>query len=153
MIISAPAETIFATLADPTKHPAIGGSNSVGEIGGVREAIDVQPLTAVGQIFRMDMLHSGQPGGTYETVNRIQAFDPPNTISWKTGYDAGDGDLRFSGWIWRYDLVPTGPSETRVTLTYDWSAVKLPHPFLHFPPFPPDHLSNSLTRLAELIAL
>lgn len=40
-----------------------------------------------------------------------------------------------------------------MTLSYDWSAVVLPHPFLHFHPFPPDHLSNWLIRHAELVAL
>ena len=39
------------------------------------------------------------------------------------GYDPGDGNLRFGGWIWRYDLAPLGPSETELGLTYDWSAV------------------------------
>jgi hypothetical protein len=37
--------------------------------------------------------------------------------------DTGDGRLRFGGWVWRYDLTPAGPSETEVTLSYDWSAV------------------------------
>ena len=52
----------------------------------------------------------------------------------------------------RYDLVATGPSRTEVTLTYDWTAVS---PFLRehitFPPFPVDHLTNSLRHLAELV--
>ena len=49
--------------------------------------------------------------------------------------------------------APAGPSGTEVTLSYDWSAVpdslrqQLPFPF---PPFAPDHLSNSLAHLAEL---
>ena len=34
-----------------------------------------------------------------------------------------DGRLRFGGWVWRYDLTPAGPSETEVTLSYDWPAV------------------------------
>ena len=78
---------------------------------------------------------------------------PFHAISWEPGYDAGDGSLAFGGWIWRYDLAPTGPSETEVTLTYDWSAV--PEPIrerIGFPQFPPDHLGNSLDHLAELVA-
>lgn len=31
----------------------------------------------------------------------VEAFDPPHGISWKPGYDADDGNLAFSGWIWR----------------------------------------------------
>ena len=46
-IINAPAEAIFAVLADPAKHAAIDGT------GWVREPLDGQPLTAAGQVFRM----------------------------------------------------------------------------------------------------
>jgi hypothetical protein len=84
-------------------------------------------------------------------ANRVQVFDPPNAISWEPGHYTGDGGLRFAGWIWRYDLTPAGPYKTTVTLTYDWSAV--PDSFrehIPFPPFPPDHLGNSLAHLAEL---
>jgi hypothetical protein len=65
----------------------------------------------------------------------------------------GDGNLRFGGWIWRYDLAPLGPSETEVRLSYDWSAVPkdVRQRFQQFPPFSHDHLDNSLTHLAELV--
>ncbi len=46
-----------------------------------------------------------------------------------------------------------GPSETEVTLTYDWSAVPQSiREYIQFPPFGPEHLSNSLHHLAELAA-
>ena len=56
------------------------------------------------------------------------------------------------GWLWRYDLVPAGRSGTDVTLTYDWSAVLqyIRDRGIPFPPFGPDHLTNSLHHLAEL---
>ena len=82
-----------------------------------------------------------------------EVFDPASAISWKPGYDAGDGTLGFGGWIWRYDLTPATPSSTSVMLSYDWSAV--PDDIrerIGFPPFPPDHLGNSLAHLAELVA-
>ena len=56
-------------------------------------------------------------------ANRVQVFNPLHAISWEPGHDPGDGNLRFGGWIWRYDLAPLGPSETEVRLSYDWSAV------------------------------
>lgn len=144
-VINAPAEAIFAVLADPAKHAAIDGT------GWVRESLDRKPLTAAGQIFRMSMYHPNHPDGTYEMANQVEAFDPPNTISWKPGSDAGDGTLSFGGWIWRYDLTPAGPSKTTVTLSYDWSAVPNPvREHIGFPPFPPEHLGNSLAHLAEL---
>ncbi len=117
MTVKAPADAIFAVLADPAKHAAIDGT------GWVCDPLDRQPLTASGQIFRMAMYHPNHPDGNYEMANRILVFDPPHAISWKPGYNPGDGNLRFGGWIWRYDLAPLGPSETEVRLSYDWSAV------------------------------
>lgn len=147
MVINAPAESVFAVLADPAKHAAIDGT------GWVCHSIDREPLTEAGQVFRMTMYHPNHPDGNYEMANEVQAFDPPTAISWKPGYDAGDGTLSFGGWIWRYDLTPTGPSATTVTLSYDWSAVPDPiREHIGFPPFPPEHLGNSLAHLGELVA-
>ena len=146
--ITAPAEAIFAVLADPAQHAAIDGT------GWVREPLDGQPLTAAGQVFRVAMYNDSVPGGHYQMANRVQVFDPPRAISWEPGMETGGGDPQIVGHIWRYDLAPAGPSGTEVTLSYDWSAVpdslrqQLPFPF---PPFAPDHLSNSLAHLAELV--
>jgi uncharacterized protein YndB with AHSA1/START domain len=145
-IITAPAEAIFAVLADPAQHAAIDGT------GRVRETFDSTPLTVAGQIFRMSMYHENHPDGTYQMANRVKVFDPPSTISWEPGYDAGDGTLGFGGWTWRYDLTPAGPANTAVTLSYDWSAVpESLREHIGFPPFPPEHLGNSLAHLAELV--
>ena len=145
-VINARAEAIFAVLADPAMHTAIDGT------GWVRETAASEPLTAAGQLFRMPMYHPRHPDGNYQTVNRVQVFDPPNAISWATGYDADDGTVRFGGWNWRYDLTPAGPSNTAVTLTYDWSATsEATRQLIGFPPFPPEHLPNSLAHLAELL--
>ncbi|MFN2569241.1 MAG: polyketide cyclase [Candidatus Dormibacteria bacterium] len=150
IIIKAAADAIFAVLADPAKHAAIDGT------GWVCDPIDRQALAASGQVFRMAMYHPDHTNsnGNYEIANRVQVFDSPRAISWEPGYDPGDGNLRFGGWIWRYDLAPLGPSETEVTLSYDWSAVadEVRSTGLHFPPFGSDHLDNSLTHLAHLVA-
>ena len=148
MTIHAAPEVIFALLADPGTHAAIDGT------GWVREPLDSRPLTATGQVFRMVMYHPNHPDGTYRVANRIQAFDPPNVISWEPGQDTDDGSLTFGGWVWRYDLTPSGPNESEVTLTYDWSAVPDSlRQHIGFPPFPADHLGNSLAHLAGLITL
>jgi uncharacterized protein YndB with AHSA1/START domain len=145
-IISAPAQAVFAVLADPARHAAIDGT------GWVREPVDRQPLAAAGQVFRMGMYHPARPDGNYQMANRVQVFDPPRAISWEPGQESGDGSLRFGGWTWRYDLAPAGPSQTTVTLTYDWSAVPDSlREHIGFPPFPPDHLANSLAHLASLV--
>jgi len=145
-IINAPAEAIFAVLANPAMHTAIDGT------GWVREPLDGQPLTAAGQVFRMAMYHANHPDGHYQMANRVQMFDPPRAISWEPGQDTGDGNLRFGGWVWRYNLALAGTSRTEVTLCYDWSAVpQFLRQHIEFPPFPPDHLGNSLAHLADLV--
>ena len=146
LTIAAAAARVFAVLADPAAHSAIDGT------GWVQEAADRAPLTEVGQVFRMDMYHPGHPDGNYQMANRVQVLDPPRAIGWVPGTDTGgDGHLEFGGWTWRYDLVPLGPSETEVTLTYDWSAVpQRIRAYIQFPPFGPEHLTNSLRHLAEL---
>src|SRR5215831_6537031 len=103
-IINAPAEAIFAVLADPARHAAIDGT------GWVREPLDGQHLTEAGQVFRMAMYNDNRPGGHYRMANRVQVFDPPRAISWEPGMYIGDGSLQIVGHIWRYDLAATGPS-------------------------------------------
>ena len=147
--IAASPEAVFAVLADPATHPIIDGT------GWVAKALDAAPLTGEGQLFRMAMYHPNHPDGSYEMINRVGVFDPPQAIAWEPGQDvAGDGEPTFGGWTWRYDLVPVEPSRTTVTLTYDWSAVAPSvREYLSFPPFPVEHLSNSLRHLAELVDL
>ncbi|MFJ4716519.1 polyketide cyclase [Streptomyces sp. NPDC088785] len=145
--VPAPVARVFAVLADPAAHGAIDGT------GWVRRPVDRAPLTEPGQVFRMGMYHSGHPDGTYVTANRVHVLEPPHAIGWFTGTERDDGGLDFGGWFWRYDLAPLGPDRTRVTLTYDWSAVPdSVREYLTFPPFPPGHLTDSLSHLAALVA-
>lgn len=144
--IDAPADAVFAVLADPSAHEKIDGT------GWVREALDGDRLTGEGQVFRVAMFHPNHPDGHYEMANRVVAFAPPRTIAWEPGQrDADSGDLSFGGWIWRYDLTPSAPSRTDVTLTYDWSAVPPAlREHISFPPFGKEHLERSLRHLAAL---
>ena len=145
VVVDAAPEAVFAVLTDPAKHASIDGT------GRVCEPVDHEPLTAVGQVFRMAMYHENHPDGSYEMGNRVQVFDPPYAISWEPGHYPGDGSLRFSGWSWRYDLTPVDGG-TEVTLTHDWSAVDQPtRDRIGFPPFPVEHLEASLAHLAELV--
>jgi uncharacterized protein YndB with AHSA1/START domain len=148
LTVAAPVTRVFAVLADPTTHASIDGT------GWVQQSVDRAPLAEVGQIFRMEMYHAGHPDGDYRVVNKVVALDPPRAIGWLTGQETGDGDLEFGGWVWRYDLAPLGPSETEVTLSYDWSAVPrfIRDRGIQFPPFGPEHLTNSLRHLAALAA-
>jgi len=66
--ISTSAETVFAALADPSRHAAIDGT------GWVRDSLDGQRLTGSGQIFRIAMHHDNHPDGSYEMANRVLPF-------------------------------------------------------------------------------
>jgi hypothetical protein len=146
--IEAAPETVFAALADPSTHGSIDGT------GRVRESLDGDRITAAGQVFQMAMYHENHPDKDYKTANRVETFDEPRAIAWKPGTESPEtGELSFGGWTWRYDLEPNGPSSTTVTLTYDWSAVPPDiREHIGFPPFPPDHLHNSLRHLSRLVA-
>ena len=143
--VDAPARAVFAVLADPATHKDIDGT------GWLREALDGEPLTEVGQIFRIAMYHDNHPDKHYEMANKVIALEPDRVIAWEPGSAAEDGGLEFGGWTWRYDLAPAGPDRTEVTLTYDWSNVLAQtREHIPFPPFPVSHLENSLANLAQL---
>ena len=146
--IEAAPEVVFAVLADPSTHASIDGT------GWVRESLDGDRITAAGQVFRMAMYHENHPDKDYKMANRVETFDEPHAIAWKPGQESSEtGELSFGGWIWRYDLEAIAPSTTTVTLTHDWSAVPPDiREHIGFPPFPPDHLDNSLQHLSRLVA-
>ena len=144
--IDASPEAVFAVLADPSSHAAIDGT------GWVRASLEGDRICAAGQVFRMAMYHDNHPEKDYEIANLVEVFDEPRAIAWKPGTESPTGALSFGGWTWRYDLTPSGPSRTTVTLTYDWSAVGPEvREYLQFPPFPLEHLDRSLRHLAELV--
>ena len=145
--IEAAPEAVFAVLADPSTHGAIDGT------GWVRDSLDGDRITAAGQVFRMGMYHPNHPDKDYKIANLVEVFDEPRAIAWKPGTESPESDeLSFGGWTWRYDLEPAGPSGTKLTLTYDWSAVPPEiREHIHFPPFEPAHLDNSLQHLSDLV--
>jgi len=143
--VDAPAAAVFSVLADPGTHGAIDGT------GWVRESLDGQPLTEIGQIFRIAMYHDNHPDGHYEMANKVIALEPERVIAWEPGQAGADGTVEFGGWTWRYDLRPVDDDKAEVTLTYDWSKVPAQlREHIQFPPFPVSHLHNSLANLAEL---
>ncbi len=149
--VGAPVEVVFDVLADSSTHEAIDGT------GWVRQPLNENRLTEVGQVFRMAMFHPNHPEKDYEMSNRVEVLDRPRVIAWRPGQAPddrgnlmGNAELQFGGWIWRYDLAPVGDDRTEVTLTYDWSGVPAHNRGIQFPPFDRAHLDNSLEHLAAL---
>jgi len=152
--VPASLDAVFAVLADPPSHVAVDGrvsDPSTRRTGWIGRAIDGEPLTRSGQVFRMGMYHPDHPDGHYVTANQVRDFDRPRRISWATGTEDADGVLSFGGWVWRYDLTAAGDGTTEVRLTYDWSgATEHAREIIGFPPFGVEHLETSLRRLMQL---
>lgn len=113
-VIHAPAETIFALLADPSRHPDFDGS------GTVRAARREGRRLGLGDSFGMDM----HWGVGYGTRNQVVAFEPDRVIAWRT-LASGVLSHLVGGRTWRYDLEPV-EGGTRVTETWDTSTEAAP---------------------------
>jgi uncharacterized protein YndB with AHSA1/START domain len=112
-VISAPADAIFALLADPARHPDIDGS------GAVKQAkADAPERLALGSTFGMSM----RLGIPYSMVNTVIEFEDDRRIAWQARPPGFVG--RFSaGRIWRYELEPV-EGGTRVKESWDLSEDK-----------------------------
>ena len=142
-IAATPAE-IFAVLADPTRHKDTEPGDWV------RDAIDVEPITARGQMFAVNMFLE-QAGGHYVMHNVVTEFEQDRTISWLPGQLDESGQHGPGGWWWRYDLAPNG-SGTDVTVTYDWSETEQEfRDTIGVPVFGPDFIEASLATLDRTV--
>jgi uncharacterized protein YndB with AHSA1/START domain len=104
--IAAPADVVFAILADPRQHPRIDGSGSVQELVEGPDRLDR------GAEFHVSMKLFGVP---YKITNRVVEFAPDRRIAWR----------HFGGHRWRYELEPLDDGTTRVTETFDYSRYDL----------------------------
>ena len=111
-VIPAPAEEIFALLADPRRHHDIDGS------GSVREAKHSPPRVKLGDKFGMAM----KLGIPYSMVSEVIEFEDNRRIAWQTRPPGLIGKMS-GGRIWRYDLEPVDGG-TRVRETWDISREK-----------------------------
>jgi uncharacterized protein YndB with AHSA1/START domain len=145
--IDAPADRLFALLADPGQHTRIDGS-------GLLRGTDSGPLSRVGQVFAMQMHRADL--GHYRVLNTVTAFEPGRRLGWAPSLDpdcelAGQiGDMRTGGHTYVYDLLGHGAG-TQVTQTYDWSGVQDPQFRAYCPFVTREELRVTLDRLAEAV--
>jgi len=141
-IAATPAQ-IFAVLVDPTRHKDTEPGDWV------RDAIDDAPLTAVGQMFAMNMFF--EPAGHYVVHNVVTAFEQNRALAWLPGQLDEAGTHSPGGWWWRYDLVPTVDG-TDVTVTYDWSETsQYFRDVVGVPVFGADFIEASLATLERTV--
>lgn len=100
--IAAPADVVFAIVADPRQHARIDGS------GSVQGLVEGPERLSKGAEFGISMKLFGL---RYKIGNRVVEFEEDRLIAWR----------HFGGHRWRYELEPTPDGGTLVTETFDYS--------------------------------
>jgi uncharacterized protein YndB with AHSA1/START domain len=132
--IAAPAETVFALIADPAEQPRWDGNDNLAR------AAAGQRVRAVGDVFIMETTR----GNVRE--NHVVEFEEGRRIAWTPAEPGG----RPPGHLWRWVLEPMGTTRTRVTHTYDWTRLDDPARFERARATTSERLAASLERLAAL---
>jgi uncharacterized protein YndB with AHSA1/START domain len=114
--IEAPAEQLFALLADSANHPLIDGS------GMVREPAPAVRLSGTGDSFVMNMHHDEM--GDYQMRNEVVDYQAGRRLVWEpVRVTASPEELAALGgparYRWGWELSPEGPGATIVTETFD----------------------------------
>lgn len=105
-IVPAPADDIFALLADPRRHGEIDGSGTV-----LNARLNAPARLSLGATFGMDM----KLGVPYRITNTVVEFEEGRRIAWR----------HFGGHVWRWILEPV-EGGTKVTEEFDWNRAKSP---------------------------
>lgn len=109
-VIAAPAEKIFAIVADPRRHHEIDGS------GSVKDATDAPESLAVGSKFGMNM----KQGVPYKMINEVVEYEPARRIAWAPRMSLFGREIGLaSGRVWRYELEPRDDGSTLVRESWD----------------------------------
>src|SRR5271155_1125550 len=117
--IGAPAARIFSILTDPEMHPEVDGT------GMLHSAVDNTPVSAVGDVFYINMVHWDL--GNYVMANHIVEYEQDRLLAWEPVVDSwestkyqstvGQPGLR----VWGWQLEPLSDDRTRVTTFFEGS--------------------------------
>ena len=113
--IEAPAEQLFALLADSANHPLIDGS------GMVREPAPAVRISGAGDVFMINM-HNDHDGN-YQVRNVVVEYLAGRRLVWAPMTPTSDPQEQHAvdpvRYEWGYELAPDGPGATVVTETFD----------------------------------
>lgn len=132
--IAAPAGHIFELITDPSRQPQWDGNDNLAD------APQGQRVHGVGEVFTMSITQ----GGVRE--NHVVEFDEGRLMAWRPSEPGSPPP----GHLWRWELAPIDDTHTRVTHTYDWSALTDEARFARARATTADCLSRSLLRLAQV---
>jgi hypothetical protein len=132
IVINAPAEKIFAILANPRRHQEIDGTKTI------QSNISGPARLELGSKFGMNM----KLGIKYRITNTVMEFEENKLIAWR----------HLGRWRWRYELRSISPTQTEVTETFDgttsisqaWLKIRKAYPWVQLA------VAKTLVRLKNL---
>ena len=132
--VAAPAAVLFELIADPSQQPRWDGNDNLAQ------SPEGQRVRRVGDVFTMTL--------TLGTVreNHVVEFDEGRLIAWRPSEVGAPPP----GHLWRWELEPLDEGHTRVTHTYDWTALTDEKRMVRARKTSPEWLGASLSRLAAL---
>lgn len=133
-VIAADAERLFEFIADPARQPLWDGNDNIAD------AEPGQRVRGVGRTFTTTLTK-----GTLKH-NQVVEFEEGRLIAWLPA----DPDQEPSGHLWRWELEALDDDQTRVTHTYDWTALTHPKRLERARATTAEHLQRSLERLATV---
>ncbi|NNC11233.1 polyketide cyclase [Planctomonas sp. JC2975] len=133
--IAAPSSVIFELIADPSEQPRWDGNENLGH------AATGQRVRSVGDVFVM----TNRGGSVRE--NHVVEFEEGRCIGWMPA-EAGKPPI---GQLWRWELEDDGDGVTRVTHSYDWTALTDEGRLERARATTPERLMASVDRLAALV--
>ncbi len=134
-IIQAPAERVFAMIAEPALQPLWDGNDNLSE------AAPGQRIRAVGDVFTMTL----SKGSVRE--NHVVEFVEGRLVAWKPAEPA----LPPVGHLWRWEVDPIDADRCQVTHTYDWTELTDEARFRRALDTTPDRLAASIERLVHIL--
>jgi hypothetical protein len=140
-VIPAPAEDIFALLADPRRHCEIDGS------GTVRDAIEGPERLTLGSTFGMGM----KMGMRYSMVNEVIELEENRRIAWQTRPTNAIAGRLAGGRIWRYELEPA-EGGTLVRETWDISQERVKALVAPLRKKTAQNMAATLERIEQVVA-
>jgi uncharacterized protein YndB with AHSA1/START domain len=140
-VIPAPAEDIFALLADPRRHAEIDGS------GTVKDAIEGPERLTLGSTFGMGM----KMGMRYSMVNEVIEFEEGRRIAWQTRPTNALAGRLAGGRIWRYELEPA-EGGTLVRETWDISQERVKALVAPLRKKTAQNMAATLERIEQVVA-
>jgi Polyketide cyclase / dehydrase and lipid transport len=99
--VNAPAEELFAIVADPRRHHELDGSGTVGD------NIKAPERLVAGARFSTKMTMFGLP---YRITSTVTSIKPNELVEWRHP----------AGHHWRWEFSAVSPTVTRVTETFDY---------------------------------